>query len=134
MGAPVVTSRTRIVAGKRVVEISVTEDAAAAGSEWSTADLSDPIPESGIIMRLQAEKTTGTAATIRPRLGKKTGWTTGTIDDIGQIAVAAAYVNEAIGVPYGFKAGAKPILYGRSTPNAGSNNVVETQITIVEAG
>jgi len=98
-------------------------------SELGTTDEWGPIfvPVEGRIVRLDVEKVSGSGTAFTPILGKTSGFTADTND---QVAVAAqdAHPSEVLSVPY-----TSPTreLYGRTTPDAGSDNVVETLLLIV---
>ena len=118
------------VNGRRVVVVSFTETEAAAASEWTIPG--DKIPRVGLIKVINATKIAGTGTTIRPTLGRKSGWTAATQDDIGQVAAsAAAHIRDVVGMPYNLSS--VDNLYGRSTPNdAAADHTIQTELVIVE--
>lgn len=122
-----VTSSVKIVGGRRVVTLLVTETSVSGSAEWNTSG--HAIPDSGEIRHYQAKGSTGT---IAPRIGKATGWTDNTIDAVVGSPTAGIYHNEGVAAPYSFKPGQARILYGKSVPSTSMN--VETIITIVEQG
>jgi hypothetical protein len=72
-----------------------------------------------------------TGATVQPALGRATGWSATAITHIGQVSAAAAFINDASGLRFDFGANART-LFGRTTPNAGSDTAASTEITIVD--
>lgn len=130
--ATTITSYAEIGANRRrTIVVYCVETAAGAATEWSTTGID--IPRAGDLY-VQSVLVSGTATTIQPAFGKATGWSASTIDDIDQVAIAAAYVAEGVPVPYAFRPGQIPEIFVRNTCSAGSDNVVRTLLTIVERG
>lgn len=73
--------------------------------------------------------TAGTAATIRPKFGRATGWTVDTVDHIAQASAAASNHRITTDAKFLMAHGANTI-YCRSTPNAGTATTVTTEISI----
>jgi len=142
--AAAITASTRVLAdGRRVLTVLVVETDAEATSEYvlrasssgtSTVSGTLDLPRSGYITHVQCKLVSGAGATVQPRWGQASGWTDDTADAIDGLDTAAAYHAEGVALPYTLHPTSAPAIYGRSTVSAGSNNVVHTRITIVEAG
>lgn len=134
--AAVVTGSTKLLAdGRRLVTLLIEETEAAAASEYTITNGSGiDLPRSGKICHVQAYKVSGSAATIQPRWGQASGWSDDTSDAIDGLDTAAAYHSEGVELPYTLAPTGTPTIYGRSTVNAGADNVVRTRITILEQG
>jgi hypothetical protein len=109
--------------GRARYRVVITETEGAATSEWSVTGL----PSEGTITSYDAVKT-GTAATLQPILSDTTAPATTQVGYIGAQAAAAASVHDRTNVRYQGLA----TLYGRSRPDAGADNAITTEITIVE--
>lgn len=116
----------RTISGRRHYIVTISESDASATDEWSV----DGLPNIGTILLYQATLESGTGTTIQPKLGKVTGWTQATQDDITEQASAAAHVKDQTPVRYVLEAGHQ--LFGISTVDAGADNVVETVLVIAE--
>lgn len=126
-----VTHSRRLVDGRRMWRIVVTETECAATSEWDVApgDCAGVLlPVDGTITSYHAVKTAGTAATLQPILSRTTAPATTQIGYIGAQTAAAASVHDNASIPYR----GLGTLYGRSRPDAGADNAITTEITIVE--
>jgi hypothetical protein len=134
--AATITGSTRLLSdGRRLVTLLVEESEVAAGSEYAITNGSGiDLPRSGYIAHVQAELVSGTAATIQPRWGQASGWSDDTASAIDGLDTAADYHAEGVALPFTLAPTGVPTIYGRSTPNAGSDNVVKTRITILEQG
>lgn len=115
---------------RRAWIVRCTETDAAATSEWTIPN-SAQLPEFGTITLYKADLTAGTGTTIQPKVGRATGPTAATMDWVGQISAAAAYINDATPLRYS-GLGDGRVLYIRSTVDAGADNAISTEITIVE--
>jgi hypothetical protein len=147
-----VTCTTHTISGRRGMIIQIVEADAAATSEWKTthtagtnpvtldgtSGLDIPIFPVGTITLYQSElvDATSTGTTIAPRMGKASGWTNGTQDEISRQATPAAFFRDTTHVPYAFNpagaGGVKPKIFGKSTVDAGTDNDIITLIHIVE--
>lgn len=126
-----VTTSRRPMDGRRMWRIVIAETECAATSEWDVAPADcagHPLPAEGTITLYAAVKTAGTAATLRPMLSDTTAPASTQIGWIGQQSAAAASVHDATSLRYSGLA----TLYGRTTPDAGADNSITTEITIVE--
>lgn len=119
--------------GRPLLALTVVETECASTSEWSTATAVDSngqrvnLPKQFTIVRQKVYKTAGTAATVAPILARATGITAAGVNSISTQA-AAASVDDAGRYP-----GYAPsqVLYGRSTPNAGADNSITTEVLIL---
>ena len=120
---------TRVVpgpAGRRQWVITIAETEAAATSEWSVEGL----PACGTITHYQSTITSGTGVSIAPKIGKVTGWTASTQNEVMPQLTAAAHHNRSAPQVYTLPTTAK--LFGRSGVNAGTDNVILTVMVITE--
>ena len=126
-------------AGRRYVKVTVTETECATTSEWSTASANPgygsgyartSIPAVGRIVSRKVNKTAGTAATVAQVLGRVTGITAAGVNSIA-VESAATSINSVTEIPYSLVGG---VLFGRSTPDAGTDNSITTEIVIAEGG
>ena len=125
-----VTLTRRLIGGRRVWRVVISETECAATSEWSvTAADADgtPLPSEGTITSYDAVKT-GTAATLQPILSDTTNPASTQVGYIGAQSAAAASIHDRTSTRYQGLA----TLFGRSRPDAGADNSVTTEITIVE--
>lgn len=122
-GTPSVSSTVR-QDGRTEFLVIISETECAATSEWSVSGL----PSTGTITSYHAVKVSGTATTLQPMLSRTTAPASTQIGWIGQQASAAASVHDNTSTRYRNLT----TLYGRSTPDAGTNNVITTEIVIVE--
>ena len=146
--AALVTWRLDVLpTGLRRLHLRVVESDVAAASQWDTFGtgtgvtvqdengVASPVPmfRSGDV-RLKALKVSGDATTISPRGGRASGDCTGTMDEGYAVAAAASFHHEPTPTFCVFAppSGAKPGLFGRSVPDAGTNNVVHTELVIDE--
>lgn len=128
-----ITATRRWVAGRLHLRIEIAETEAAAGSEWSYGDgAGEYLPEIGTITSYQAKLTAGTGTTIAPRLGKATGWSDDTQNQITQSPTASAQHHDQSLVRYTAAAGARPAIFGKSTVDAAADNSIATIIELVE--
>ena len=126
-----VTVSTKQGDGRRRWLVVITETECANTSEFAVAPSvcsGYPLPSSGTITRYSAVKTAGTAATLRPILSRTTAPASTQVGYIGRQSAAAASVHDGTSTRYDNLT----TLYGRSTPDAGADNTIVTEITIVE--
>ena len=135
--AATVTVNRYTQAGRKYVKVSVTETECATTSEWTTSGANPSygsgyarsfVPTVGRIVSRKVNKTSGTAATVAQVLGKATGVTAAGVNSIA-VEGAAAAINSILEIPYTLVGG---VLYGRSTPDAGTDNAITTEIVIME--
>lgn len=112
---------------RRAMHVEFTETGLTTTSEWSVAC---PFV-SGEITLYRAALTSGSGSTIQPAVGTATGFTSAATDDdfADQIATAAATINDGTSLKF---SGARGHLYGKTTPDSGTNNAAWTRLTIVE--
>lgn len=115
-----------VAGGRRAVAVEFTETDGAAASESSFR-----LPfKAGRIQRVSVEKTSGAAASYTPVTGTATGVAG---DDVVHTCGSAATPNETpnsgAGKPFYTASG---VLYHRSAPDAGSNNVSVVRYLISE--
>lgn len=121
--------------GRPMFTVTVTEVEASSTSEWSTASAVDDsgrsvtLPREFTIVRQKVDKTAGTAATVAPVLAKATGITAAGPNSLST-QTAAASIDDA--ARYACRLTSSRILYGRNTPNTGSDNSITTEILIVQ--
>ncbi|MEQ1494511.1 MAG: hypothetical protein ABL912_01955 [Novosphingobium sp.] len=126
------------VGGKRTHRYKIVETEASASDQWRLDQTAAgvptgfPTPPTGRVVLLQAEVTSPGGRTIRTRLGKASGWTEDTYDDIDGPAAAAAYLFEATPLPYAFDPQVTPVMFGRSNASAGADNSIRTLLVIEE--
>ena len=113
--------------GQRMWLVDVAETGAAAASEWSVVG----VPVVGTITHYEVTLGAGAGTTVQPVLGMAATWTTATQDVIAEQAAAAAHILDNTAVPYALAKGTSTI-YGRSTVDAGSDNVVTTRFVIIQ--
>lgn len=134
--------------GKRHLYLRIAETGAGTSSEWKTSGgsgltvlnergvaESPEIPRSGTITLVQSTLGNGTGTTIQPAFGKEASFNTDDQTVIAETGSAAAFVHEQSPARYSFDPDAtddEVILFGRSAVDAGSDNVIETLLTIVE--
>lgn len=121
-----VTVTTSKAQGVRAWTVTIVETDAAAASEWSVVGL----PAVGTITHYQSTLVSGTGTTIAPTLGKTTGWTASTQNEISIQGTAAAHFNDQTRARYNL--GTTSTIFGISTVDAGTDNVVHTTFTVVE--
>lgn len=122
----VVTRTVETISGRRHYRIKISETAIDGTSEWSV----DNLPEVATMVDYKATLLSGTASTIQPALGAAAAWVANTQDDIAVQQAAAAHVNDQTRVRMIIPTGNS--LYGRTTPDAGADNNVDTEFVIIE--
>lgn len=128
---PTVTVSTKAADGRKRWRIVITETECANTSEWSVAPADcagHPLPSSGTITHYAAVKSAGTAATLRPILSRTTNPASTQVGYIAQQSAAAASVHDGSSTRFS----GLSTLFGRTVPDAGADNSITTEITIVE--
>lgn len=122
--------------GARAYRVLVTETECATASEWNTSSATGSVtgrtptlPPNGRIVRVKVYKISGSATTVAPVLARATGITAAGLNALAVFS-AASSVDDSTGVPYS----GGSTLYGRSTPDAGTDNAITTDILILEGG
>jgi hypothetical protein len=87
------------------------------------------VPHFGAIISTKATLTSGSGATINPRLGTASGFTVSTQNHIATATATAAHVNEQ-GQTYFYTS--TNSIYWRSLPNAGSDNAISCELIVAE--
>jgi hypothetical protein len=118
--------------GRRFIHLTFTETEAAATSEWSVTGL----PRCLTLTRYNATLTAGTGTTINPKLGRATGWSASTQDDIGTNSTTAAHINDNTKLAFVLLAAVtgddKGTLFGCSQANnAAADHSISTELTFV---
>lgn len=114
--------------GRRVAWVRFQETGAGSSSEWVVSGLGIRV---GTIQISNCHLQSGSGANVRPSFGRKSGWSSTGIDDIGQVAASAAARNlDSVGMP--FVLGARDSLYGKSNVNTGSDNTIAVELLIAE--
>lgn len=120
--------------GRPLFALTVTETECASTSEWNTSNAVDgsgrrvTLPKQIRIVSQKVNKTAGTAATVAPVLARATGITAIGKDSVSVQAAAAAIDDASCYSRYL----PSQILYGRSTPNAGTDNSITTEILFTQ--
>lgn len=124
-----VTSTVTHHGNRRRLHLRVVETECAVGSAWSFA-----MPfTSGVLRSLKATLVSGAGATIQPRLGRAAAWADFTMGELVRTSAAAAFHHESTEDMLAFcEPDGSPMLHGNSQVNAGTNNVVETELVIDE--
>ena len=117
--------QSRAPTGLILYYVTITETECAAASEWNIPNL----PTVFTVLSYTAQRTAGSATTLRPALGKAAAFTTTSVNFIGQQAAAAAFVNDQSAII----CRGTGTLYGHTTPDVGADNSVTTEI-ILAAG
>lgn len=88
------------------------------------------VPTVGIITLFECvlATATSTGTTVQPEIGSVSAWTDDTLDEVDVQDTAAARINDQTFSAFVAPAGK---LYGRSTPDAGTDNDITTRITIM---
>lgn len=124
-----VTVSPLTISGRRHYVVNIVETEAAAASEYNIP--SYVIPQHGKVVSVKATLVSGSAASINPTGGLATGWAASTQNALWTGPGAAAHVAFAPPTVTGFF-NQSTGLWVKSTVNAGADNVVHTQIMIVE--
>lgn len=122
-----VTIKSFIIDGRAGWHVIYTETEVAAASTATITGL----PEYGTITLLRVAAAKVTAATVQPAFGRTVGWTlTTSVDHAGQVAAAAATINDSTGLRYSDLVDGT--LYVRTTPNAGADTSTTVEMTIMD--
>lgn len=121
-----VTIDLKTVSGRRCAIVSVAETGASSTDE---ATISLPWLL-GVIVDFEATLTAGDGATIQPKFGTTTGWTTDTQAHMGLQTTRAAHVRDQ--TRWAFQASASHQIFLRSQAASGSNNAISSRIVILE--
>jgi len=120
-----VSKDSDVTDGRKIHKISIVEDEAAAASEFSIPG----VPEAGRIVSYRATLISGSGATINPIIGLAASFAASSQNHLATNSTTAAHVNDQTELVY-FSSSSS--LHIRSTVNAGSDNVVHTEIVILE--
>jgi len=117
----------RVHSGRRYlyVKVSETEASSAAGAEFS---FKMPFTEATLV-KYKATLTAGTGTTINPKLGKATGWTASTQNDIGTNSTTAAHIDDESKVTF-YSAGV--VFVHSQANNAATNHSITTEMIFIE--
>ena len=137
--------------GARTLHIRVVETDAAAASAWSTsnavpvagvtvtniADVLEDVPmfRRGEIISTLVDLVSGTGTTVAPRAGRVAAWADSTQNQVYVISTAADFHHYSTPVPFALTtptSTAAPVLPGASVVDAGTDNVVHTELLIRE--
>ncbi len=110
----------------RCVEVAWTETEAGAATEATIGPLDWT---HGTIVEIHFDRTAGTGATMNPKIGRATGWSTTGIDHILTATATADPIHEQ-GVTHYYSASGK--LFVVPTLNAGSDNSVTANVKVCE--
>lgn len=118
------------VSGRRLWRIVVTELEAGAANEWSVPNLP---PTPCLIVGIMATITAGTgagAATLTPRLGRASGWSTTGQDHVGHQTAAAVHVQDQTRLRISLP---NQTLYGVSAcSDATADHTIVTELWLLE--
>lgn len=121
-----VSKAPRTVDGRSYIVYTILEAEARDTSEYELEDA----PFIGTIVLCVTKLVSGTGTTIQPEVGTAAAWTDTTIDEVGRITAAAAFINEGSNLRYAAPEGS---LWVRSTPNSVvADHVIETVFVILE--
>ena len=102
----------------------------------ATSQFSIPVPSlEGAVVLIDAFIESGTGTTLRPALGRETGFDPTVVTDpllIGQVSAAATRIYEEAPRSY-FLVGSRT-LWVQPTPNAGSDNKIVVRIVVADGG
>ena len=113
--------------GRKTLKVTFAETGATSTDEWS---VQMPSPAWRLVS-YKATKTSGTATTINPKLGKASGWTASTQDDMGLNSSTAAHINDQTELLLMLED--TSILYGVSQTDGGStDNAISTELVFVQ--
>ena len=123
-----ITPEEKRISGRRYLFVTIVEADAAAASEWEIENF--PF-YSATLIKYQATLVTATSTgtTINPKLGKATGWSSDTQDDIGTNGTTAAYIDDETHIFFTCPLGS---IFGVSQVDAGTDNDVQTLLVFVE--
>lgn len=113
-----------------LLKISETDAAATSEATINPTSTTDALPVIGTIVSVKAYKVSGDGATIDPICGRVSGGGAGTNDAIYSNGVAAASIDSQPGSTFALDTGQS--IYWKSQVNAGTNNVIATEVLIAE--
>lgn len=108
--------------GNRLI-ITIQEDEVGTSSEWGPIR----VPPGCRHKRTKATLVSGTATTIASTIGNRPSFTASTQGEELSVSTPAAHIDDSTEFDCGFPYGK---MYGRSTPDSGSDNVVTTEIIL----
>lgn len=121
-----VSSASRTVDGRSYLVYTILESEARDTSDYELPG----VPFIGTIVLFVSKLVSGTGTTVQPEIGTSSGWTDTTIDEVGRISVAAAFINEGSNLRYAAPEGS---LWVRSAPNnVATDHAIQTVIVILE--
>lgn len=124
--AAFVSSAARTVDGRAYTVYTVVETEARDTSEYTLPD----VPFIGTVVLVVSKLTAGTGTTIRPEVGNSPVWVDSSINEIGRIVTAGAFINEGSGLRFTAPLGE---LYFRSSPNSVvPDHSITTVIVVLE--
>lgn len=126
MASTVTKQPIKTISGRRYLIVDVSETAADGSQEYEITDFPFEI---ATLIKVQATKTSGAAATINPRFGLTSGWTDDTQNHIGTNGTTAAHINDETHVSF---RKSESSIYGNSNANTGSDNAITTLLIFVE--
>lgn len=121
-----VTATPSMAGGVAVVAVSFSETGVTSTSEATIPR--GVIPLIGTITSYTATLDSGTGTTIQPAVGRAALFVVSTQDHIASQSAAAAHIRDRTSARYNLLDGQDLII--RSTPDAGTNNVVSTAFVI----
>lgn len=121
-----ITRKDKTISGVRYAIYTVVETDAAAASEFKI----DAFPFFvATLVKYKVTHVSGTGATVNPTLGKSTGWTADTQDDIGTNTTTAAHIDDETHLSFDLPVSE---IFVKSTVNAGTDNVIHTTMIFAE--
>ncbi len=118
--------------GRRYIHLTFAETSARDTSEWTVTGL----PRVLTLVRYNATLTAGTGTTLNPRLGRATGWSVNTQDDIATNATTAAHISDNTKLAFVLLATVAGddigTLFGKSQANStATDHAISTELTFV---
>lgn len=124
--AAFVSSAPRTVDGRSYIVYTVLETEARDTSEYTLPD----VPFIGTVVLVVSKLTAGTGTTVRPEVGNVAAWVDSSVNEVGRIVTAAAFINEGSSLRYQAPLGE---LYFRSTPDSvATDHSITTVIVVLE--
>lgn len=121
-----VYSAPRTVGGRSYIVYTILESEGRDTSEYELPD----VPFIGTIVLYVSKLSSGTGTTIQPEIGTSSEWGDTTVEEVGRITAASAFINEGSNLRYTAHEGS---LWVRSSPNSVSaDHTIETIIVILE--
>ena len=121
-----VTMVSKVIGGRNYIIASFTETDLASSSEWSISGL----PSVVTLVSFKVTLTAGSGATLNPKLFKATGASVSTQNHLGTQSSTAAHISDQTVTILPIGTGG--VLYGKNTPNAGTDNAASTELVLVE--